>query len=254
MEIPRHKMKQLFTYLIFLIVFGASCTQNKDKAQTIVDQSIEYHGGKLYEISIVDFDFRGRHYTLERKNGLYKYHRIFEDSAGVFHDILSNDGFKRLLNDREISVDELWASRYSSSINSVAYFAYLPFGLNDPAVIKSYLGEEEVNGNLYEKVRVTFEQEGGGEDYDDLFVYWFNKETAMMEFFGYSYVSDGGGIRFREQFDAQKKNGLTFSNYINFKASKEFKDVSGLAAQYSNGNLQKLSEIRIENLEVKRNE
>lgn len=245
-------MKPFKFYIILIVIGAAACAKQDDKAQSVIDKSIEVHGGKLFENSIVDFDFRGRHYSLERNNGIYKYHRIFEDSVGMYHDVLSNNGFTRMLNDQKVAVDDGWAARYSSSINSVAYFAYLPFGLNDPAVNKKYIGEEEVQGKLYDKVLVTFEQEGGGEDYDDQFVYWINKETSRMEFFGYSYTSDGGGIRFREGFGAQKKNGLVFSNYINYKASKEFRDVAGLAALYAGGKLQKLSEIRIENLEVER--
>ena len=245
-------MLKKIPYLIFLSISIFSCSKVDDRAQTIVDRSIEAHGGELFENSIVDFDFRGRHYTLERNNGIFKYHRIFKDSAGIYHDILSNDGFKRMLNERELAVDNSWARRYTSSINSVAYFAYLPFGLNDPPVVKKFLGEEEIKGIKYYKVRVTFEQDGGGEDFDDVFVYWINQQSYRVEYFGYSYVSDGGGIRFRESTVMHEKNGLIFSDYINFKASDDLKDVAGLAQLFEDGKLQKLSEIKLENLEIKR--
>ena len=245
-------MNQIKYYLLILSVAVIGCSEKTDTAQSIVDQSIEAHGGELFENSIVDFDFRGRHYSLERNNGMYKYHRIFKDSSDVYHDILTNDNFRRLRNDQELSVSDDWARRYSNSINSVAYFTYLPFGLNDPAVIKGLIGEEEINGNYYHKIQVTFKQEGGGEDFDDVFVYWINKESFLMEFFGYSYISDGGGIRFREAFEMQEENGLVFSNYLNFKAVNDLKDVSGLAELFKNGELVKLSEIRIENLKVSR--
>jgi hypothetical protein len=246
------EMSSKIIYIVALLCALVACKKAGDKAQYIVDRSIEAHGGELFENSIVDFDFRGRHYTLERDHGLFTYYRIFEDSAGTYHDILNNDGFRRTLNDRELEVDDSWARRYTSSINSVAYFAYLPFGLNDPPVIKRYLGEEEIKGKKYHKVQITFQKEGGGEDFDDLFVYWINQDTFLVDFFGYSYVSDGGGIRFRESSQMQKKNGLTFSNYHNYKASGDFQDVSSLSMLFTKGELQKLSEINLENLEVKR--
>lgn len=243
-------MNSKFVFLSLFLILFISCSKQVEDAQSIVDKSINAHGGKLYENSKVEFDFRGRHYIIERNQGLYTYHRIFEDSLGNYHDILSNDGFKRLLNDIRVSVDGSWAERYSSSINSVAYFAYLPFGLNDPAVNKNLVGEEELNGDFYYKIQVTFNQEDGGEDYDDVFVYWINKENYLMEYFGYSYKTDNGGIRFRKAVNMQHKNGLIFSDYINFAGSADNRDVSGLAELFEAGKLKKLSEIKIENLKV----
>ena len=245
-------MKFNLTYIPLLIFAICACSETINDAQSIVDKSIIAHGGELYENSIVEFDFRGRHYRFERDKGHYRYHRIFNDSAGTYQDILDNDGFTRLLNDEEINVDQEWARRYSNSINSVAYFSYLPFGLNDPAVKKSLIGEEEIKGNTYHKIKVNFAEEGGGEDFEDVFVYWINKENYHMDYFGYSYISDGGGIRFREAFNVQKQNGLIFSDYVNYEGPNESMDVSGLASLYVAGKLERLSEIKIENLSVLR--
>ena len=185
------------------LIFG--CSLAEEDAQSIVDKSIVAHGGDLFENSVIEFDFRGRHYILERDNGAFKYHRIFEDSLGTFHDIYSNDDFKRSVNDKEKNVPEEWKKRYSSSVNSVAYFAILPFGLNDLAANKSLIGEEEIKGNLYYKVKVTFSQEGGGEDFQDVFVYWIDKNTFRMDYFAYYYINDGPGIRFREAVNSRKR-------------------------------------------------
>jgi len=239
------------TFVVILLFLGG-CGLFEENAQSIVDKSIRAHGGKLYENSIIDFDFRDRHYTLERNHGIFRYHRIFQDSAGTYHDILNNDGFKRYLNDEEVNLSAEWSRRYTNSVNSVAYFALLPFGLNDPAVNKSLLGEEEINGNYYYKIKVTFNQEGGGEDHEDEFVYWINKSNSLMDYFGYYYISDGGGIRFREAINQRKVNGLLFSDYINYKGPDNLMDIAKLAELYAKGKLKKLSEIRIENLEIKR--
>lgn len=245
-------MIKSFSQYLLLLFFIYACSSPQPTAQEIVDKSIKFHGGDLYENSIISFDFRDRKYILERDHGLFTYHRIFTDSMGTFHDVLSNSGFKRMLNEKEIEIDSEWAGRYSSSINSVAYFALLPFGLNDPSVNKNLMIEEEIEGNFYYKIRVTFNQEGGGEDFEDEFVYWFHQDSYRMDYFGYYYKEGEGGIRFRKAINSRNVNGTTISDYINFKGAKGDANVGGLAQKYAHGELEKLSEILIKNLEVKR--
>ena len=247
-----YAMIRLGFFLFFSVVLFFGCSISDDNGQSIIDKAIQAHGGSLYENSIIAFDFRNRHYVVERDHGIFSYHRIFHDSVGTYHDILNNDGFQRFLNDREIEVDAEWARRYSNSVNSVAYFALLPFGLNDPAVNKSFLGEEEINGDNYFKIKVTFDQEGGGEDHEDVFVYWLNKNNYRMDYFGYYYISDGGGSRFREAINQRVVNGLLFSDYHNYKGPDDLIAVEEMAELYKNGKLEKLSDINLENLEVKR--
>jgi hypothetical protein len=241
--------------LAYLILFSAAmcfCQPRPLDGNAIVTKSIEVHGGDLYENCIIEFDFRGRHYRLERNSGRYAYHRIFIDSTGTYHDMLNNDGFQRTINDQPVPVTDDWSKRYSNSINSVAYFALLPFGLNDTAVNKNLIGEEEIEGNQYYKVHVTFSQDGGGEDHDDVFVYWINKENFRMEYFGYYYLTDGGGIRFRKAVNQRTEGGMIFSDYVNLKGDDTDSEVTGLARKYKEGSLEKLSEIELENLQVRR--
>ena len=244
----------LMTKAIFLLIFiplvVAACISQEPNAHEIVTNAIENHGGELFEKSVIEFDFRKKRYILERDQGLYTYHRIFDDSLGTIHDILTNDGFKRLVNN--VDIDAEWALRYSSSVNSVAYFALLPFGLNDAAVNKELSGVEEIKGESYYKIKVTFDQAGGGEDFEDEFMYWFHTSSLQLDYFGYYYKTDGGGIRFREAVNTREIGGITLSDYINYKGPAGDNDVASLALRYERGELEKLSEIVLENLEVKR--
>ncbi len=245
-------MKKLL-FPIFIIGAGlAGCRTGIPDAQKIIDKTIAVHGGDLYENSIIEFDFRKNHVILERNNGLYKYHRIFEDSIGTIHDILTNDGFTRLINDKKVALDPKWESRYSASVNSVAYFVLLPFGLNAPAVHKEFKGEEKIGGKDYYRIRVTFDPEGGGEDFNDIFMFWINKDNYHMEYFGYYYHTGKGGIRFRKAVNTRERGGIIFSDYINYKGPETMKDVGVLAKAYQAGELEKVSEIIQENITVKR--
>ena len=223
----------------------------KSKGDSIIDKAIEYAGGKTFLTLHVEFDFRGRHYVGKRNNGLYRYERIFTDSLGLYRDILDNDGFKRHLNGEEIEVVDTMAAKYTRSVNSVLYFGLLPYGLNDPAVNKELIGESAVKGVEYYKVRVTFDKEGGGEDYEDVFIYWINKENYKVDYFAYTYITDGGGARFREAINPRRVGGILFQDYVNLKAiDGDTTPVEEYDRLFETGSLEDLSTIESENIEV----
>ncbi|MEL7530725.1 MAG: hypothetical protein AAFN10_05425, partial [Bacteroidota bacterium] len=99
---------------LIIISFSASCSPKeaptqppKDKAQSIIDLSIEAHGGKRFANSSYQFDFRGKTYNWSTENGQYLYTRTFKDSMGLIRDYLSNDGFYRTLNgERSVTTHE----------------------------------------------------------------------------------------------------------------------------------------------------
>src|SRR5688572_7743306 len=179
-------MKQsITTHLTSAILFSAAVCMSScaDKAQNIVDKAIDTHGGKAFESFVLEFDFRDRHYTADRDNGIFEYSREFTDSTGNIRDVLSNDGFTRYRNGSPLDIPEERSQAFTRSVNSVIYFMLLPFGLNDKAVNKEWMGESIVRGEPYQLVRVTFEQTGGGEDHEDVFHYWFHSDKNTMDYF-----------------------------------------------------------------------
>jgi len=244
---PRPKwFNRLFLLFSLSIVFACS---PEDKAQTIVDEAIEVHGGDLYHHSQVAFRFRDRDYSALNNEGRFEYVRLFEDSVGLVKDVLNNDGYYREVNGREVDVIDSMAAKYARSVNSVIYFGLLPDALNDPAVIKEYLGKKEIKGSTYDKIRVTFHKEGGGKDYDDEFIYWFEEETRAMDYLAYLYYTDEGGIRFREAYNPRTVNGITFYDFINYQP-KDSLVLETIDDAYLNGELEELSRIELENVEV----
>ncbi|MCU0402892.1 MAG: hypothetical protein MUE75_18150, partial [Algoriphagus sp.] len=171
-----------FLFFFIVVVSAVSCKQ-RTEAEKIVDAAIEAHGGKTYEQVKIDFDFRNIHYTIFKSPAAYEYIREFTDSTGVVKDVLNNSGFTRTING--VKIDTLTEERigaFSRSVNSVAYFAFLPYGLNDPAAVKTLVGETEIKGKKYDLIRVTFQAEGGGDHYEDEFLYWFGKEDHLMDY------------------------------------------------------------------------
>ena len=51
------------------------------------------------------------------------------------NDILNNSGFKRLIDGDEVELSAKDSAAYANSVNSVHYFALLPYNLKDDAVL-----------------------------------------------------------------------------------------------------------------------
>jgi hypothetical protein len=238
--------------LLFLLLFTISaCSDPIPNAQSIVDRAIEASGGERYEQSSIKFDFRDRTYRIYRQEGNFQMRRITQDSLGTIIDLLDNEGFTRKINDEVVVVPDSMARKYSSSINSVFYFALLPYGLNDVAVNKEYLGKASLAETDYHKLRITFDEEGGGEDHQDIFIYWIHPETYFVDYLAYSYEVNGGGMRFREAYNPRVVDGIRLVDYINYKpVEKGSVELEEIDQVFADGKLVELSRIELENVEV----
>ncbi len=230
-----------------------SCRDTKDQlsAQQIVDRAIDASGGELYGQSAFRFKFREMEYALQKSNGRKVMMRMRETDSGTVTDIWDGRDFHREVDGQAVAVADSLARAYRNSINSVHYFAYLPYGLNDAAVNKERLEDEAIGGRPYFKIKVTFDQEGGGEDFEDVYVYWIDKKTYKTDYLAYAFHVDGGGLRFREAYNERYVNGIRFVDYRNFKP-KAPAEVTKLGSLFESGKLELLSNIRLEAVEVSR--
>ena len=240
-------MKKLIP-LIVAVLFGCSDSNNP---QVIIDKAIAAHGGNNFEKAVVSFTFRDRKYSAERYASESTYTREFSDSLGQIKDVLYNSTeLVRFVNDTIVDLSPEWERRYGASVNSVLYFFQLSYGLNDTAVNKEFLGEVDVLGKPYFKIKVTFGEEGGGEDHEDVFIYWVHKENFMMDYLAYSYQTDGGGTRFRQAINRRTINGIVVQDYINFKAKEKELPIEKHDDYFVNGKLVELSRIINEDVKV----
>jgi hypothetical protein len=239
-----------FILIFFLAILITSCNSNLTDPQKIIDKAIAASGGDKYLDATISFDFRDRHYVSTRKGGLYTYERITKDSVTT-HDFLSNDGFRREINGSAVEVADSMKVKYTASVNSVVYFALLPYGLNDASVKKRFLRETQLEGKEQYVVEITFGEEGGGEDFEDVFIYWIDKKDFTIDYMAYSFEEGKGiGYRFRKAYNPRKVNGITFFDYINYQSTVET-TITQLEELYTKGELKELSKIEILNIEVK---
>jgi hypothetical protein len=232
--------------VIFIVLLISACNPGERSTDQLIQNVIKYHGGKAYETLNTQFKFRDKFYSLQHFGGNFKYERIFNDSLDrKINDILDNDGFRRLIDGKEVGLSSKDSAAYANSVNSVHYFALLPYNLKDDAVLAHNKEDVLINGKPYKTIEVNFRQEGGGSDYEDVFMFWFNAETYDMDYFAYSYETEGGGVRFRESINKEKVEGVIFQDYNNFKADKET-DLTNLPSMYEKGELELLSTIDLE--------
>ncbi len=244
-------MRTLFFLLISVTILTSCKPEEKQlTAQEIIDKSIAASGADKIANSRLSFDFRERTYKAFRKEGGFILERITKTDSTTVKDVLTNKGFQRFVDDLPYAVLDSMAFKYSESVNSVHYFSVLPYGLNDGAVRKKLLESFTIKGEEYYKVQITFAQEGGGVDFEDVFIYWVGKVDFKIDYLAYTFHVNGGGKRFREVRKEHVVNGVRFTDHNNYKPKNVDIELSTLDIAFEKGELIKASEINLENIEV----
>ena len=240
-----------FCWLFFsLLLLSCQEEQGVSEADKIIATAIEKAGGERYENSDIEFRFRENFYTSSRKNGLFEFTRLRKDSLGVIRDVLNNEGIRSFREDREVVMPDSVSAAIAESVNSVHYFLQLPFGLEDDAVITELVGQDTINNKIYHEIKVTFEQEGGGEDHEDVYMYWVEKDDLPVDYLSYMFFINEGGIRFRKAVNPRVVGGIRFVDYENYKTEELSTPLEQLDDLLQKGQLTKVSQIENEILKV----
>lgn len=226
---------------------------SKITAQQIIDNAIATSCQGDCGKANIEFVFRNNLYRSSRNNGAYKLERIKKDSLNETHDVITNKGIYRFVNKEQKVLRDSIALKVSDGVNSVHYFAQLPYGLNDPAVRKKMIGEDKVKGETYYEVEISFDQKGGGTDFEDRYIYWVHTVDFTVDYLAYSYKTNGGGIRFREAYNPRDVNGIRFVDYHNFKPKSLDVRLNELDDLFENGDLEQVSKIITEKVSVSYN-
>jgi hypothetical protein len=247
----RDTAKRIFRmFLPLWIALWYACQDSfTPQVQKIIQRCVERHGGERYERFRMTFDFRQFRYDLRHDGGRYRYARAFRDSAGAaIEDVLTNESFTRKINGQVVRLDSSDRQRYTNAVNSVAYFVLLPHKLLDPAVQAEVVpGEHRLDGHTYHKLRVSFRPEGGGQDYQDVFYFWIDRDIHSLDYLAYSE----GGNRFRKAVNPQVVGGIVVQDYLNFQGPKDdTTDVGQYDHRYRAGGLTLLSRIEQKNVRV----
>ena len=232
-------------FLLTNFSFGQTSKSGDAAANKLLAKTIKAHGGKKYNKAQYQFIFRDNLYRFKNSKNGYNYSVRKSKGGQQIYDQLINGEFTRSINGRDVTLSEKEKKGGSGSLNSVIYFATLPHKLSDPAVRLSYSGTTFIKGVEYEILKVHFEQEGGGSDFEDEYLYWIRKDNSQVDYFAYNYQVGGGGVRFRSGFNKRKVKGIIFQDYINYKAPIGTA-LAELPNMYENNQLKELSKILTE--------
>jgi hypothetical protein len=238
-------LKQIFIAAIILLAMSCSNKRFRDeKAIYIVKQCIEEHGGKSYGNLDVSFDFRQFRVHLKQNGGNFLYERTSKDSLNSeLHDMLTNETFTREVNGNKQDLPQKESDKYREGLNAIAYFALLPYKLSDPAVNLKYLGEITIENKKYDKIAVSFEAAGGGNDHQDEFCYWINQSAHTLDYLAYSK----GGLRFRKATKREKVDGVIFQDYENYESQDSTLSIFKFDNAFIAGKVRLLSKIEQQN-------
>ena len=241
-------IKKIFPLFFLHLV---SCSNDKTiDSNYIIEKSISVYGWDQNAYSII-FDFREYQYKLIRKPSFYSYQRSkVKDGKSVFDIMTSKIQLQRYQDSIPIKLKDSIINLYSNSLNSVMYFFQLPGLLKDNAVVSELLGTTKILDKNYWTLRVGFKKFEGGKDFQDEYRYWIDQNNYQITFFAYNYLTDGGGVRFREAKNIRKINGFLFQDYDNYKPKNKATELDSLPKLFEKDSLLLISEIKNKNIKV----
>jgi hypothetical protein len=236
-------MNRLFT-LILLIVLS-SCQEEADR---IIESSIRYHGFENFYKEPVEFKFREYTYLIDKTRSPYLYTKKIQLQDSItgqtiiqIDSLWNSSEFSRSINGERLKLTEEDETRFSNSINSVAYFYQLPLPLKDDAAIITLLENTFIEGKEYATLKVSFSEENGGTDHEDTYRYYFDTSTYALSYLSYDFHINDGGVRFRKAYQRPQGNFILL-DYDNYKAPKGT-PLDSLPILFDKGKLELLSKI-----------
>ncbi len=219
----------------------------------IVEKAIEHHGGDLYRHSETELDVCSKsgcfHLTARVDGDRWAYTVAGKSGDSRRRVISAHDGLQVWKNGEIEAVEAGEEQRYRDWAMARVYFCFLPFRLGDESVYQRDLGLVDWDGRRLHKVKVTFEP-GTSSAAGDEYLYWFDPESARLEYFAYSYDDNGGGLRFRRAVRHRRIGGLLFFDQENHGADGLGLSVDEIDADYVRDSMRHVSTVRLDPIRV----
>jgi hypothetical protein len=199
----------------------------------------------------ISWGFREIPFEVTRDNGVFRYQRTIADSLGqTIVEVMENEGSWIEVNGDRQDLDSRSRTQLETAVNSVVYFGFLPFRLDDSVVQLADLGTVEVDGEPYQKVEVTFPQEGGGPDWEDRFIYWFHQGDRTLDYLAYREAAEVETTRFRRAVNRRMVGDLMVQDYENYTGDPDVGNVADYDRLFEEGALRLVSMVEFDNLAV----
>ncbi|CAN5476623.1 hypothetical protein BH23BAC4_BH23BAC4_09280 [soil metagenome] len=245
---------RLSLFFLSITLAVSACDRSEQRAQQVVDRAINVHGGDAFERSTVSFVFRGDMFEI-RNSPAGDWHVIQTtvDSLGTLRYVLHAQGVRAERDGEQVTLSAEESHALETTLNSVSYFALLPYRLNDPAAQKRHVRVDTIRAIEYDLVEVTFDQEGGGRDWEDRFLYWFARDFGTLDFMAYEFQTGDGGTRFRAATNPRRVGPLLITDHVNYTADREGQRarLEEYAHLYEHGAVEYVSNVNLAEVQVR---
>ena len=181
-------------------------TYNVDQPATIIKAIAEASGGwnNVWDLNDVEYDYtyeQGGKKDISKERyifkgehswGSYTTHQVnvLPPSEQVIVQNFVNGKATASIDGKETTDPKVVGT--SSFLRQVNYFWLLMnFKLEDPETIYKYLGQEEVEGVVYEKVSISYNPEKTGKEANDVYIIYVNPTTKLVDQFYFSLPAFG---------------------------------------------------------------
>lgn len=254
-----------FAVLLMVALLGLACGQadtttvpeatpapDGPSLPPILERSIEFHGGPLYDRSIISVTITSLSGTFDivarRAGGEFDY--TVTGAAGPDQAErrvrLTNDTVEEWRSGAPVPLDEEGTTRARNYVNARVFFPLLPYTLKGGDIRFEDRGIQAWEDRRLHEVKVTFAP-GTSSDASDSYRFWFDPETGRMEQFAYDF---SGGLRFRKAIRFHDVDGVTFSDQENYAIDGDRIPVDTLTPDYLAQNMKLLSTVALTDIEV----
>ena len=189
--------RALVAAVLALALAAPALAASDPEAVKVAERTLEAMGGAdaWGATRFLRFNFFGfRLHHWDRYTGRHRLEGQTRDGDAyvVLHNIQTREG-KVWLNGEPLAgeaADEWLERAYGAWVNDT-YWLLMPYKLRDPGVNLAHDGEEEIDGQVYDKLKLTFD--GVGLTPGDTYWAYVNRETGLMDRWAYfleSYDED----------------------------------------------------------------
>lgn len=179
-----NKLVYILPLIILLSCKGEKKVENPKVAQAkeILEQSIQAHGGDLFEKSERSAMIGNDQHVISRKAHIFEYKVIKKDTMGnVAVDRLTNGGFDRHVNDEPVEIKTGLDSRLYNLMSNQLFIYDLPYSFRDNVFNLFHNGTTSFRGVEYDLVSVNY-KEIDGEKEEESYMAYFSKDTHQLHF------------------------------------------------------------------------
>ena len=194
-------MKRFGLAMVFLVALGSLLAQPlpDDRADELAEKAMDAMGGKkiLEQKRFLRFDFdiefdEGKSFAFQsrhlwdRHTGRCRIEWKFGDNPPMVALINVNTRKGQVFvggNSAPPKMRDQLLELAHYRFRNETYWLLMPWKMMDPGAYREYAGEEVIDGNTYDVVRITFDKSKGLAG--DQFWAYINRETGMMDRFAY---------------------------------------------------------------------